>query len=116
MCWSFSLFSMSILTSNIIGYDEYLVERAHTEMVSSHNAVDSTAVGHTRIHYHVIGQAISIYRGARAVQCSSGARPLFSQDGYARSADLHTLARVGGSRFCPDISRSDLTRCTRFVG
>jgi hypothetical protein len=37
------------------------------------------------------------HRAARAVQSSTGARPLSVQDGFVRSADLYTVTRVGDS-------------------
>jgi hypothetical protein len=41
-------------------------------------------------------QARAIYHtAARAVQSSTGARPLSVQDGFVRSADLYTVTRVG---------------------
>jgi hypothetical protein len=37
------------------------------------------------------------HRAAKAVQSSTGARPLSVQDGFVRSADLYTVTRVGDS-------------------
>jgi hypothetical protein len=37
------------------------------------------------------------HRAARAVQSLTGARPLLVQDGFVRSADVHTVTRVGDS-------------------